>query len=151
MLFFSPVLSPMHARIFLLSRAFPDACKDLNARLRYGSNSAQLSALPLAMRMAGPREAIWHAIIRKNHGATHFIVGRDHAGPGSNSAGKDFYGPYEARDEAMKYEKELGIKFAPFEMMVYVGAEKKYYPVNAVPKVFPLFVSLSLFFSPACG
>jgi sulfate adenylyltransferase len=89
-----------------------------NIMPKYPAGDALLSALPLAMRMAGPREAIWHSIIRKNYGATHFILGRDHAGPGSNSAGKDFYGPYEARDAALKYEKELGIKLCPFEMMV---------------------------------
>lgn len=63
----------------------------------YPNGMAHLALLPLAMRMAGPREAVWHAIIRKNFGATHFIVGRDHAGPGKNSHGKDFYGPYDAQ------------------------------------------------------
>lgn len=63
----------------------------------YPNGMAQLALLPLAMRMGGPREAVWHAIIRKNFGATHFIIGRDHAGPGKNSAGKDFYGPYDAQ------------------------------------------------------
>lgn len=63
----------------------------------YPNGMAHLALLPLAMRMAGPREAVWHAIIRKNFGATHFIVGRDHAGPGKNSQGKDFYGPYDAQ------------------------------------------------------
>jgi len=100
---------------------------------RYGDN-ALLSALPLAMRMGGPREAAWHAIIRQNHGATHFILGRDHAGPGSNSKGVDFYGPYEARDAALSFQKDLGIKLVPFEMMVFTPEENKYYPVNEVPK-----------------
>jgi len=100
---------------------------------RYGEDGL-LSALPLAMRMAGPREAVWHAIIRKNYGATHFILGRDHAGPGANSQGKDFYGPYEARDFALQYKDELGIELCPFEMMVYVPQTAKYYPVNAVPQ-----------------
>ena len=63
----------------------------------YPNGMAALALLPLAMRMGGPREAVWHAIIRKNFGATHFIVGRDHAGPGKNSQGKDFYGPYDAQ------------------------------------------------------
>ena len=64
----------------------------------YPPNTAMLSLLPLAMRMGGPREAVWHAIIRKNHGCTHFIVGRDHAGPGKDSSGKPFYGPYDAQE-----------------------------------------------------
>jgi len=86
------------------------------------------------MRMGGPREAVWHGIIRKNYGATHFILGRDHAGPGSNSAGQDFYGPYDARDFAMKYEDEIGLKLLPFEMMVYTPEHQRYYPVNKVPE-----------------
>src|SRR6185312_14736047 len=93
-----------------------------------------LSALPLAMRMAGPREAVWHSIIRQNYGCSHFIIGRDHAGPGSNSKGKDFYGPYEARDEALKVQSELKIQLMPFEMMVYVAKLDTYFPVNSVPK-----------------
>jgi len=101
---------------------------------KYEEDSAILSALPLAMRMAGPREAIWHAIIRKNHGATHFVVGRDHAGPGSNSAGEDFYGPYDARDAALEVQDEIGIKMVPFEMMVYTPRDGKYHPDSTVPK-----------------
>jgi sulfate adenylyltransferase len=101
---------------------------------RYEPGTALLSALPLAMRMGGPREAVWHAIIRKNYGATHFIIGRDHAGPGSNSQGKDFYGPFEARDKALEFQKELGIKLLPFDMMVYLPEDKKYYPSADVPK-----------------
>merc|ERR1719317_1864234 len=100
----------------------------------YPEGRAALVVYPLAMRMGGPREAIWHSIIRKNFGATHFIVGRDHAGPGSNSAGEDFYGPYEARDAAVAHEDELGIKLLSFEMMVYSKEHDKYFPINKVPE-----------------
>jgi sulfate adenylyltransferase len=75
----------------------------------YPHNTAMLSLLPLAMRMGGPREAIWHAIIRKNYGCTHLIVGRDHAGPGSDSSGKPFYGPYDAQELLQQHEEELDI------------------------------------------
>jgi len=92
--------------------------------------------------MGGPREAVWHSIIRKNFGATHFIVGRDHAGPGSNSKGEDFYGPYEARDFALSKQDELGIKLMPFEMMVYSEQHDKYFPIDKVPEgVKPLKLS----------
>ena len=64
----------------------------------------------LAMRMAGPREAVWHAIIRKNHGADHFIVGRDHAGPGMDRTGRPFYDPYQAQDLLGRHQAELGIR-----------------------------------------
>ncbi|EFA82557.1 sulfate adenylyltransferase [Heterostelium album PN500] len=100
----------------------------------YPEGLAELSLLPLAMRMGGPREVVWHAIIRKNFGATHFIVGRDHAGPGEDKSGKPFYEPYEAQENALKYESELGVKILPFQMMVYVEAEDKYYPVDQVPQ-----------------
>ncbi len=99
----------------------------------YTPGSATLSLLPLSMRMAGPREALWHAIIRKNHGCTHFIVGRDHAGPGQDSTGKDFYGPYDAQVLVARYETELGITMVPFQEMAYVETEDKYYPMDAVP------------------
>ena len=101
---------------------------------RYPNGMAVLGLLPLAMRMGGPREAIWHAIIRKNHGATHFIVGRDHAGPGKNSAGKDFYGPYDAQYAVEKYRDELGISVVPFQMMTYLPDTDEYKPVDEVPK-----------------
>jgi len=87
-----------------------------------------------AMRMAGPREAVWHAIIRKNYGATHFIVGRDHAGPGKNSQGKDFYGAYDAQDLVMKYHDELHIEMVPFQQMTYLPSTDEYQPVDEVPK-----------------
>jgi sulfate adenylyltransferase len=100
----------------------------------YDKNSTMLSLLPLAMRMAGPKEAILHAIIRRNHGANHFIVGRDHAGPGNDSTGKPFYGPYDAQELMTKYEVELGVKMVPFEMLVYLPDEDRYVEEKDVPK-----------------
>ncbi len=95
---------------------------------KYPENSAMLSLLPLAMRMAGPREALWHAIIRKNYGCNMFIVGRDHASPGAGKDGQPFYGPYDAQDLLKDHEAELGIKMVPFRLMVYVPAKEKYVP-----------------------
>jgi len=100
----------------------------------YPNGMAALALLPLAMRMGGPREAVWHAIIRKNFGATHFIVGRDHAGPGKNSAGKDFYGPYDAQELVTKYKDELKIEMVPFQMMTYLPSSDEYQPIDEVPK-----------------
>lgn len=99
---------------------------------RYPNGMAVLGLLPLAMRMGGPREAIWHAIIRKNHGATHFIVGRDHAGPGQNSKKKDFYGPYDAQYAVEKYREELGIEVVPFQAMTYLPDSDEYKPHDEV-------------------
>ncbi len=98
----------------------------------YGKDFTYLSLLPLAMRMAGPREAVWHAIIRKNYGCTHFISGRDHAGPGKGSDGKDFYGPYEARDLAMKYADEIGITIVPSEELAYSKTRQSYVTADEV-------------------
>jgi len=100
---------------------------------KYPPGTVKLSMLPLAMRMGGPREAIWHALIRKNHGVTHFIVGRDHAGPGNDKDGKPFYGPYEAQELFRKNEKEIGVTMVPFSMMVYLENEDRYVPDNEVP------------------
>ncbi|KAM0279047.1 hypothetical protein ACHAQH_004829 [Verticillium albo-atrum] len=99
---------------------------------RYPNGMAALALLPLAMRMGGPREAIWHAIIRKNHGATHFIVGRDHAGPGKNKDGKDWYGPYDAQVAVQKYQDELGIKMVEFQEMIYIPDRDEYQPANEI-------------------
>ena len=100
----------------------------------YDRNSTMLSLLPLAMRMAGPKEALLHAIIRRNHGANHFIVGRDHAGPGNDSTGKPFYGPYDAQELMTRYEVELGVKMVPFEMLVYLPDDDCYMEEKDVPK-----------------
>ncbi len=101
---------------------------------KYPAGTAKLSLLPLAMRMGGPREAIWHALIRKNYGCTHLIVGRDHAGPGKDTDGKPFYGPYEAQELFKKHEEEVGVTMVPFQMMVYLEDKDKYIPDNEVPK-----------------
>lgn len=101
---------------------------------QYPSSTTHLSLLNLAMRMGGPREALWHAIIRKNHGLTHFIVGRDHAGPGKNSQGKDFYDPYAAQELVRQYQEEIGIEMVDFKQMVYVREKAQYYPVDEVPE-----------------
>ena len=101
---------------------------------KYPQSTTHLSLLNLAMRMGGPREALWHAIIRKNHGLTHFIVGRDHAGPGKNSQGKDFYDPYAAQELVRAHEAEIGIRMVDFKQMVYVLEKAQYYPVDEVPE-----------------
>lgn len=101
---------------------------------KYPAATTTLSLLNLAMRMAGPREAVWHGLIRKNHGATHFIVGRDHAGPGKNSAGQDFYGPYDAQELYKQHEPEIGVEMVDFKHMVYVQEKASYYPANEVPE-----------------
>ncbi|MGB0496842.1 MAG: bifunctional sulfate adenylyltransferase/adenylylsulfate kinase [Rubricella sp.] len=99
---------------------------------KYPQATTHLSLLNLAMRMAGPREAVWHGLIRKNHGCTHFIVGRDHAGPGKNSAGEDFYGPYDAQDLFKQHAAEIGIEMVDFKHMVYVQERAEYQPIDEV-------------------
>jgi len=101
---------------------------------KYPSSTTSLSLLNLAMRMGGPREAVWHGLIRANHGCTHFIVGRDHAGPGKNSAGEDFYGPYDAQDLFKKHEDEIGVTMVDFKHMVYVQEKAQYEPIDEVDK-----------------
>ena len=93
---------------------------------RYPEQTTALSLLPLAMRMAGPREALWHAIIRKNYGCTHMIVGRDHAGPGKDSNGDPFYGPFDAQTLLAEHQDEIGIEMVPFKAMVYVEDRAQY-------------------------
>ena len=100
---------------------------------KYPKNKAILSLIPLAMRMGGPREALWHALIRKNYGCTHLIVGRDHAGPGLNKEGNQFYGPYDAQEMLQKFEEEIGIKMVPFKFLVYLPDENIYKPIDEIP------------------
>jgi len=99
----------------------------------YDPGRTLLSLLPLAMRMAGPREAVWHAIIRRNYGANHFIVGRDHAGPGNDSNGKPFYEPYAAQELLAHHAAEIGVKMIPFTELVYLKREGRYVPIDEVP------------------
>jgi sulfate adenylyltransferase len=101
---------------------------------QYPSATTTMSLLNLAMRMAGPRESLWHGIIRRNHGCTHMIVGRDHAGPGKNSQGADFYEPYAAQDLFRAHAGEIGIEMVDFKQMVYVQEKAQYYPVDEVPE-----------------
>ena len=96
----------------------------------YDPSYAMLSIFPLAMRMAGPREALWHMIIRRNYGANHFIIGRDHASPGKDSTGKPFYGPYAAQELAAKHEKAIGMKSVTFHEFVYVPDEERYEEID---------------------
>lgn len=103
------------------------------ARHHYAPDRILLSLLPLAMRMAGPREALWHAIIRRNFGANHFIVGRDHAGPGKDSTGKPFYGPYDAQELVRKHSVELEVGVIPFHELTFLPDENRYEEISRVP------------------
>ncbi len=94
----------------------------------YPEGAVKLSVLPLAMRMAGPREAMWHALIRKNHGISHFIVGRDHAGPGADASGRPFYGPRQAQELLEAHKSELGVEILPFPPMVFSSRRNAYVP-----------------------
>ena len=104
------------------------------AENHYDPDRIVLSLLPLAMRMAGPREALWHAIIRRNHGANHFVVGRDHAGPGKDSTGKPFFGPYDSQNLVTQYEDEIGVKVIPFSEMLYLPEEDRYEEASKIPE-----------------
>ncbi|WP_299839987.1 bifunctional sulfate adenylyltransferase/adenylylsulfate kinase [uncultured Jannaschia sp.] len=99
---------------------------------KYPGSTTTMSLLNLAMRMAGPREAVWHGIIRRNHGCTHMIVGRDHAGPGKNSAGEDFYGPYNAQELFREHQEEIGLEMVDFKHMVYVQERAQYEPADEI-------------------
>ncbi|OGT42926.1 MAG: adenylyltransferase [Gammaproteobacteria bacterium RIFCSPHIGHO2_12_FULL_37_34] len=109
---------------------------------RYPTNQAFLSLLPLAMRMAGPKEALWHAIIRKNYGCTHFIVGRDHADPGTITNGKILYPPFAAQELVLQYQDEIGIETLLFQEMGYVQERKKYLFKDEL-RAGEIFVSIS--------
>ncbi len=99
---------------------------------QYPSSTTSMSLLNLAMRMAGPREAVWHGLIRRNHGCTHFIVGRDHAGPGKNSQGEDFYGAYDAQDLFRAHQEEMGIEMVDFKHMVFVQERAQYEAIDEI-------------------
>ena len=99
---------------------------------QYPASTTTLSLLNLAMRMGGPREAVWHGLIRRNHGCTHMIVGRDHAGPGKNAKGEDFYGPYDAQELFRKHQDEIGVEMVDFKQMVFVQEKAQYEPRDEV-------------------
>ena len=98
----------------------------------YDQNRIVLSLLPLAMRFAGPREALWHALIRRNYGANHMIIGRDHASPGNDSTGRPFYPPYAAQELVQSLENEVGVKVLPFGEFVYLPDEDRYEDVRKI-------------------
>ncbi len=104
------------------------------AENHYDANRILLSLLPLAMRLAGPREALWHALIRRNYGANHMIIGRDHASPGNDSQGKPFYQPYAAQELVQQFEAELGMKVLPFGEFVYLPEEDRYEDARVLPE-----------------
>ena len=99
----------------------------------YDPDRIVLSLLPLAMRMAGPREALWHAVIRRNYGANHLIVGRDHASPGNDSTGAPFYGPYDAQELVERHTDELGVRVVPFSELLYLPDEDRYEEISRIP------------------
>ncbi|HET7090213.1 MAG TPA: bifunctional sulfate adenylyltransferase/adenylylsulfate kinase [Anaerolineae bacterium] len=102
------------------------------AQRYYDPGRILLALLPLAMRMAGPREALWHAVIRRNYGANHLIVGRDHASPGVDSTGKPIYGPYDAQELVARFSDELGVAMVPFRELVYLPEENRYEEAHRV-------------------
>jgi len=104
------------------------------AQRYYDPGRILLALLPLAMRMAGPREALWHAVIRRNYGANHLIVGRDHASPGVDSTGKPFYGPYDAQELVARFSDELGVAMVPFLELVYLPEENRYEEAHRVDR-----------------
>ncbi len=104
------------------------------AQRYYDPGRILLALLPLAMRMAGPREALWHAVIRRNYGANHLIVGRDHASPGVDSTGKPFYGPYDAQELVARFSDELGVAMVPFRELVYLPEENRYEEAHRVDR-----------------
>jgi sulfate adenylyltransferase len=104
----------------------------------YPQDTAKLALLPLAMRMGGPREVLLHAIIRRNYGCTHLIVGRDHAGPGKQSNGEAFYGPYDSQESLQKHSAEIGVEMVPFRDMQYLSDRDTYVPENEVPEGAPV-------------
>jgi sulfate adenylyltransferase len=100
---------------------------------RYPKGRAMMAALPMAMRMSGPRDSLWNAILRATFGCTHYIVGRDHASPGPDHDGRPFYGSYEAQEILFRHEAETGIATVAFPALSYVPALDRYVPADEVP------------------
>lgn len=121
---------------FTRVRTYKEVC-----RLSYPGDRVLLALLPLAMRMAGPREAVWHAIIRRNFGASHFIVGRDHASPGLDSNSKPFYDSTVAQTLTKELSAETGVTIIPFQELAYLPEEQRYEEIDKIApgsKVFSL-------------
>merc|ERR1712226_356477 len=110
---------------------------------KWAGDAFRWAYLPYSMKMAGPREAIQHMIIRKNFGATHFIIGRDMAGTKSTITGDDFYGAYDAQEIGKKFSAELGVTVTHYENMVYVGEDEGYVEESVAKKAGQKVVKLS--------
>jgi sulfate adenylyltransferase len=100
----------------------------------YPPDSFLLNLLPLSMRLAGPREALLHAIIAKNYGCTHFVVGRDHASPGTDDAGNPFYESHAAQELTKEHSTDIGVTIIPFEELVYLPFEDEYRSSDQIPE-----------------
>ena len=100
----------------------------------YDPRRTMLALLPMAMRMAGPREALWHALIRRNYGANHLIVGRDHASPGKDLQGRPFYGPNDAQELVARHQTETGVTPLSFSELVYLPGEDRYEEQAHIPE-----------------
>ena len=99
----------------------------------YRRDQILLALLPLAMRLAGPREALWHAVIRRNYGANHLIVGRDHASPGLDSNDQPFYGNYDGRELVERFSAEVGVSTVPFRELVFLSEQDAFIETSKVP------------------
>jgi len=100
----------------------------------YAENQMLLALLPLAMRMAGPREALWHALIRRNYGANYIIIGRNHASPSADANGQPFYAPYAAQELVQDLSQETGVQVLPFNELVYLPDEDRYEEASKIAK-----------------
>ncbi|MFW6324820.1 MAG: bifunctional sulfate adenylyltransferase/adenylylsulfate kinase, partial [Desulfovibrionales bacterium] len=101
---------------------------------QFPKNMISMGLLPLAVRRAGPREALWQALVRRNYGCSHFMVADDHADPfaGNNQNGESFYPPGAAQEFVRIHEKETGIRMVPLKRMVYVEDRAQYLPVDEI-------------------
>jgi sulfate adenylyltransferase len=101
--------------------------------MKFPKHMIMLGLIPMAMRKAGPREALWQAIVKKNYGCSHFMVADDHGDPlVNNGSDERYYSLHEAQEMVHKYETEIGIKMVPLKKMVYVEDRAQYLPESEV-------------------
>ena len=99
---------------------------------QFSKATTHFSLLNLTMRMAGPREALWHGLVRKNHGCTHFIVGCDHASPGRFGEEQEFYPPYAAQELFREHEEAMGIKLVAFKELAYIEQRAQFEVIDEI-------------------